>query len=148
MDMNESWFMDWYYSHASADEKRLHDRMSEFDDYFLDMRFEKGTKAYDLIKCQSKPTGSDEWIDVEAMRPDVLEYFSTTFIKTKVEELEGCCGYYNHQEQVLCVSPKYVDDDATVLHEMIHLFESIINELPLYVHFIEENTAYAFSAHE
>ena len=32
------------------------------------------------------------------------------------------------------VIPDYKDDDSVVLHEMIHLHEFVINELPLYFH--------------
>ncbi|MDE7177055.1 MAG: hypothetical protein K2O59_04505 [Lachnospiraceae bacterium] len=132
MIMDESKFMVWYHQEASAFERKLHDKLYEFEDYFRDMCFEQGTATYELIKCQSKY--NDLWIDDEAPRPNELEYFSYTFFKTSVEQLSNCEGYYNHEKQILCICPELVDNDATILHEMIHLHESVVNELPLYFH--------------
>ncbi|WP_329886773.1 hypothetical protein [Pseudoramibacter faecis] len=134
MNMDESFFMDWYYTQASEAERKLFDKMDEFSDLFEDMLFEPGTASYELIKCQSKSADSDEWRDDEAPRPESLEYFSYTFFKTKIESLDGREGYYDHQNQIICLSPEVAEDDATLLHEMIHLHESVINELPLYFH--------------
>lgn len=112
--MNDSDFMHWYYEEASPADKRLHDRLYEFDELFEDMRFEPRTLSYGLIKCQNKPTGSGEWEDDEAPRPEELEYFSYETIKTRVTELFDCEGYYSASEKLLCLDVKVGDDDATL----------------------------------
>lgn len=78
------------------------------------MRFEPRTLSYGLIKCQNKPTGSGEWEDDEAPRPEELEYFSYETIKTRVTELFDCEGYYSASEKLLCLDVKVGDDDATL----------------------------------
>lgn len=126
--------MNWYWSEATDEERRLHDKMGELDDCFLDMRFEPDTAPYKLIRCQSKIDESDEWFDDEAPRPEELEYFSYTFFKTRIVDLDDCLGCYNAAEQTLSVAPVAVGENSVLLHEMIHLHESMINELPLHYH--------------
>ena len=135
MTMDEGPFMEWFWSDAPSDEERqLVDKVGEYEDLFQDMLFEPGTASYELIQCKSKQEGSDEWVDDEVGRPDELAYFMTTFLKYKVEELNDMLGYYDHSEQLICVSPEGLKNDHTVLHEMIHVYESLINDLPLYYH--------------
>ena len=55
-------------------------------------------------------------------------YFSTTFLKYKVEELDGMLAYYDKNEQLICVSPEGLKNKHTVPHEMIHVYEDLINE--------------------
>lgn len=135
MNMDERPFWEWFRSDAPTDEERqLVEQVGEYEDYFQDMLFEPGTSTYELIQCKSKQEDSDEWIDDEVGRPDELAYFSTSFLKYKVEELNGMLGYYNKDEQLICVSPIALKNKHIVLHEMIHVYEDLINELPLYYH--------------
>ena len=41
---------------------------------------------------------------------------------------------YDHTTQTIYVSPDYVEDDAVLLHEMIHLHEHVIDGFPSYYH--------------
>ena len=132
MDMDDSWFLEWYHNEATAVERKIHEHFYDLDEYFEDMRFEPGTDTYFLVQCQSKREESGVWEEDEAPRPDGLKYFSYNYFKVKVEDLTDCGGYYNASEQLLCVPPDA--DDITILHEMIHMHESIINELPLFFH--------------
>ncbi len=135
MNMSEDRFFEWFWSNAPTDDERiLVDMVGDYEDYFQDMLFEPGTSTYELIQCKSKRADSDEWIDDEAPRPDELAYFTHTFLKYKVEDLEDMNGYYNHEEQLICVSPEGLRDKCTVLHEMIHMHEALINEMPMYFH--------------
>lgn len=135
MNMDESWYMEWYFTQATADEKRLVEKVGEFGCLFEDMTFQQGTSTYELLRCKSKPHDSDEWIDDAIEPPDELDYFSYTFFHFKVEPLEeDCYGIFSHADQTLTVAPQQLDDDGTILHEMIHLHEYVINDLPLYFH--------------
>lgn len=136
MNMDEGPFFEWFWSDAPTDEEReLVNQVGEYEDYFQDMLFEPGTSTYELIQCKSKQEGSDEWIDDEVGRPDELAYFSTTFLKYKVEELgDDMLAYYDKNEQLICVSPEGLKNKHTVPHEMIHVYEDLINELPMYYH--------------
>ena len=134
MIMDDSWYIDWYWNKATDNEKKLIKRVGEFDYLFKDMLFELGTSPYRLIQCQSKSQSADGWINDEAPRPDELVYFCYTYFHFKVESLSGCSGYFNPKEQILCVQREALDDDKVILHEMIHLHEYVINELPMYFH--------------
>lgn len=135
MNMDERPFFDWYWSGAATeDEIMLVDKVGEFEELFADMLFEPGTDTYNLIQCESQDPETGEWIADEVSRPAELAYFSTTFLKYKVEELDGMLGYYKPDEQLICVSPKGLRKDETILHEMIHVYEALINEQPMYMH--------------
>ena len=134
MRMDESHYMNWYWSEATPAEKRLVDKISEFGELFADMLFGPDSSTYELIKCQSKPQGSDVWIDDEVDLPEQLAFFSYTFFHYKVEKQESSYGYFDSSEQLLCIVPEKVEDDVVVLHEMIHLHEYVLNDLPLYYH--------------
>ena len=76
----------------------------------------------------------EEWVN-DLLRPDELAYFSYTYFKIRVEKLPpGYAGYYDKKEQLLCVTPEAITDDVVILHEMIHLHEGVINDLPFYFH--------------
>ena len=134
MKMDDSWYMEWYWTQATPDEKRLIDKVGGFEHLFEDMLFQEGTSTYELLQCKSKPHGSDEWIDDAIDPPDELNYFSYTFFHFKVEPLEGCDGVFSHADRTLTVTPEALENDSTILHEMIHLHEFVINDLPMYFH--------------
>ncbi len=137
MNMTEDGWLNWYAQEATEDERYLVDRACELDEpYFNDMTFEKGSPTYSLIECQSKSVNDDHWVDDVAPLPEELLYFQLTWFHWKVlpiDQIEGS-GYYDHKEQTLCVSREHLHDDRCILHELIHLHESVINELPLYFH--------------
>ena len=134
MKMDDSRYMNWYWNEATPEEKRLADKISEFGELFGDMLFEPDTTTYELIKCQSKPKDSDVWIDDEVDLPDQLAYFSYTFFLYKIAEQNGSYGYFDPSEQLICVIPEKTEDDIVILHEMIHLHEYVLNDLPMYYH--------------
>ena len=146
-------YPEWVQSATDA-EKLLYDKVYDFGEFFKDMLFEKGTAPYDLIRCQIRVSDADgdqatikqalakqlgdeqeEWVEDDLLRPDELAYFSYTYFKIRVEKLPpGYAGYYDKKEQLLCVTPEAITDDVVILHEMIHLHEGVINDLPFYFH--------------
>ena len=134
MDMNSTWFYDWLWSEASEDEKRLVNKIYDFEPLFCDMLFTKDSGSYELTQCKADLRGNGEWELVGMDLPDELEYFEYSWFHFKVKELSDCDGYYNHSEQTLLIKQAELDNDRTILHELIHLHESVINELPMYFH--------------
>lgn len=129
----EEQFFEWYNSEASDPEKVLAEKVMDFGELFTDMLFRPGTSAYELTKVSVEdPDGSQRCVGWGL--PEELESFDYTSYFYKVEELSDCDGYYNHADKTLCVAPDQVEVDATILHEMIHLHESVINDLPMYYH--------------
>ncbi len=134
MNMDNSWFPEWHEKIATPEEKRLYEKVYDFDSFFSDMLFQQESNTYKLIRCQSKQPGENVWEDDEIDLPDELSCFSYAFFHFKVEPLSNCGGYFDRQSQTLCIPPESLEDDKTILHELIHLHESVVNELPLYYH--------------
>lgn len=133
MNMDTNWWIEWITKIASEEEKRLVEKIEDFEEYFKDMLFEPDSIITDLTKCQFKE--KEQWVDSTIIRPEELEYFSINMFHYKVEETkESIGGFFDEKAQLLCISRKYIDDDATILHEMIHLHEFVINKLPMFYH--------------
>lgn len=106
--MSEYDFGYWYNYVATPQEKELANKIGEYEPLFEDMVFD-----------------SDEF---EFCIPDEIKYFDITQVQFKIEQLSESCGYYNHKDKVLCISPEYANDTPTILHEMIHIYEEFISE--------------------
>lgn len=108
MKTDDSWYMEWAMTDDHAEEKKLLDRMEDLGELFEDMLFRPDTSPYELIKCQSKPSGCDEWIDDEVPLPPEIEYFTYLWFHPQVEELDNCGGYFDEQGKVICLPPKSI----------------------------------------
>ena len=157
MKMENVWDGIWLSEQATNEEKQLINKVEDFGDYFNDMLFDPDSITYDFIKCQvelqktgeseetGKPEETVELKDDEFPIPNELKCFSYNFFHFKVEEMMGCDGKFNHQEQALYISPMFLErkedtedekkkKDSIILHELIHLHEFVINDLPLFYH--------------
>ena len=120
---------------ASQDDLLLQDRVYELEGYFVDMLFENGTETYKLAQVQAQMGGEGDWIDTALDLPDAMEYFSLGWFTYHVKELDdGAAGIFNGMEYSLSVSPRYLNDNSVILHEMIHLHEFVIDLHPLFFH--------------
>lgn len=118
---------------ATENDKQLFDKIGEFEEYFSDMVFDYDSITTRFLKCQYMYNG--EWKDGLISLPPELEYFSLDWFWFKVEELnDNKLGCFNCLEQSLTITPKELESNSTILHEMIHLHEYVIDELPLYYH--------------
>lgn len=133
MKMVNCWY-GWYQRCATAAEKQLIDKVCDSESLFEDMLFRQGTSTHALIQCQTKSLEGGEWRDDELPLPEELAYFGYEFFYFKVEPLDECDGMYNHSKQTLTIAPQALERDSVILHELIHLHESVINEFPLYFH--------------
>lgn len=135
MKMLTNEHFEWYWNEATPEEQKLNNRVDGFEEFFYDMTFHPGSCSYELIECVSTAVGSDEWVEDEAVLPDQLSFFTYEYFKFKVADLiPGAAGFFDPDEQLLCIGPEYVDNDIVILHEMIHLHEFVINDLPMYFH--------------
>ncbi len=136
--MDESWFAEWFFKQATDDEKKLYDRITDFAELFEDFLFERDTITYKLLQCQSQ-TKELQWEDDIMDLPDELSCFSYNFFHYKSGSLgknasEEYLGCFSEKTLTLTVSPRYLDNDGVILHEMTHLHEFVINQLPMYFH--------------
>ena len=136
VNKDDRWFMDWYWSEATEEQKRLHDRYMLFDEtLFGDMVFAEGSASRKLIEIKSKAVNSDSWLDDVMTLPDELEYYNSNWFKTQISDLEEhAMGQFDPVNQIITISPKAVDSDSVLLHEMIHAHEFVVNEMPMYFH--------------
>lgn len=129
----EGYGFDWYATQPE-NVKRLIERVEDFSDLFSDMTFEPGSITADFTALKAQ-IGDGDWVDADADRPDSLEYFTYEWFRFRIAELEeGTCGQFDQKNQIVTISPKYVDQDSTILHELIHLHEFVIDELPSFYH--------------
>ena len=77
---------------------------------------------------------SNEFVD-DVYRPEeVLDYFDYTWFHFNVSEPNVGEGEFCEADQTLTVSPAVLEDGITIPHELIHLHEFVINDLPMYYH--------------
>lgn len=122
------------YSTCSPAVRLLIDRIEEHAPLFSDMLFEPDSLTGKFIAVQEKGIDDSEWHDTVMDRPDQLEYFAYSWFLFGVEDLGGFLGTYSALEYKLTVSPKCIDQDDVILHEMIHLHEAVLDGLPTYYH--------------
>ena len=136
MHMDDRWFFDWYWGEATEEQKKLHDRDMLFEEtLFDDMVFAEGSSSRKLIEIKTKAENSNDWVDDVMSLPDELEYYNCNWFRTQIADLEGSAlGQFNGLNQTITISPKAIDSDSVLLHEMIHAHEFAVNELPMYYH--------------
>ena len=128
---NEESFFNWYNKVATPDDIALMERVENFSGLFEDMLFKSGTATHELIEAQ-RTDDSGNVITFGDTLAGPLEGFNYSCFRYKAEEPEHSDGFFDVQNSLLCVPLDA--DDSTVLHEMIHLHESVINDLPMYYH--------------
>lgn len=121
------------YHTASQDAKLLIHRVGEHEALFSDMLFEPDSLTGKFIAVQEKGINDDEWQDTFMDRPDQLEYFTYNWFVFEVEDIDSS-GLFSPLEYKLAIAPECIDRDDVILHEMIHLHESVIDGLPTYFH--------------
>ena len=131
MAVDQNTFFQWYNFEATPDDIALYERVDGYGNLFEDMLFRRGTSSYGWTKYQVK-NADGTWSEEGGYLPEELLYFDYSGFIYKAEELDNYSGVFNQEDQILCTSPNA--EDSTVLHEMIHLHEFVINELPMYWH--------------
>lgn len=101
---------------------------------FEDMLFSKGSITNQFIMVKRK-NESGEWVDRVGDLPPELCDFTYDWFDYHISDLEGTfAGCFNPGDQSLTIDTKYVDNESVILHEMIHLHEYVLNELPMFYH--------------
>ena len=133
--MNGIEFYKWYNEEATEQDKQLHDRLYDFEEYFADMLFEKDTVADSITRYHVEDLEGNDCGEESAIIPDELRCFSFDQIKTKCEDMpDNIAGSYDCKKRLLTVSTKAIHDDAVILHEMIHMYEDVLNRQPIFYH--------------
>ena len=133
-------FFEWYNTTANDEEKRLVDSVFEYsEEYFADFRFENGSAVSDFVEmCEYDDDGqSFDSSDPFSPHPDLL-YFDQTVLKSleyKVKYIDDeTAGMYSYLTHTLTISPEYLEKKDVLLHELIHIYEGVLDKLPKYYH--------------
>lgn len=117
---------EWF--NYTSDTSTLINKVYGFTDVFSDMLFRKDSITEKMVKCQF------DWGDHIIDLPFALSCFDYFMFRFSVESLEECDGRYEMWEQRLIISPDQLNNDSIILHEMIHLHESLLMTLPIFFH--------------
>lgn len=135
---NERNFQQWLWERASAEERQLYEIIVELsEEFFPDFRFESGTIIDDFIKAESSNDDGRTWFDETIDAPDVLPYFDDVILQTllyKVEPLANFSGCFDRSDLSITIIPEELDNRATILHELIHIYEFALDLLPKFYH--------------
>lgn len=106
---------------------------TEFFD-FGDMTFAEGTSTYDLLSVTIQSLdGEDEYEDSLPI-PEEIRYFDFEIPVEICDLPDGVLASFNPEEWKFTISPDHTEDDSVLAHELIHMFETLINKQPLYWH--------------
>lgn len=131
MNMNGKWFGQIW----TKEQEALIDLVYKNSELFEDMLFSKDTISHDYISIKSSCDGGKTWIDDTVDLPRELEYFSYDYFDFHVDKIEdSVMGCFNSKEQSITIDPNHLYDEPVILHEMIHLHEFVLNELPMFYH--------------
>lgn len=143
------WFPKWF-TGATQEEKTLYDKVYSFYELFGDMLFQPETKTYELLKVKAGPSISREengkiqiiakpdefqdreWEDELLLLPPEFQAFNYSCFHYAVKSLGTKSGCFDHQTLTLTVSPDELQNDHTILHEMIRMHEFVIRQVPEY----------------
>ena len=137
--------------------KALRKKMIDFAErYFDDMRLAQGSVVEKFFWVTLDKEENDDWViehkkeiengEIDGWKiengklchyelPDeVSRGLDVDNFCYVVDELdEGVCAQVNNEEHTVTVAPEYIEDDETLLHELIHVFEWF---------YCQENTPY------
>jgi len=117
----------------SHDEKRLFDLIHEYEEkYFCDFTFEKGSVVTPYLKCDFMY--DNEWVEEYAEPSHQLSSLTLACYRFMVEDVKmrdgsEAAGQANLKDRIITIPHKYIEDKTVVLHEMIHGYEGILNNV-------------------
>lgn len=116
----------------SEEDDLISDMVYENEELFEDMLFSPKSITGDYIKCQEMI--GEEWEDAVVDIPDDFRLFSYEYFIFKFDDLpKGVGGEYNLKTQTITLARGPIVE-SVLLHEMIHMYEQVVNEQPLFYH--------------
>lgn len=125
---NMEWDIEFgeYINSCTEADKLLCQKAYDYEDkgYFDEMMFKPGSIVSRFIECKVLADDGSYKTVYDSDEFSLL----TSFYQFYVTELENCGGLVKARERKVFIDPKYTDDQSTILHELIHVYEGIINE--------------------
>ena len=136
-EIGNKW-LNWYWGMATNKEKELCDLVSKYSQqYFSDFRFKHETIVAKYVSVNV--SGCNTYDDANPL----LQYFDEVVLssyqyKVKNFDDKDIIGQVNYKEHSITLIPKAIDDEdfgkPHILHEIIHIYEEVIDCLPKYYH--------------
>jgi len=106
----------------TEEEKRLWEKVVEYEnDYFEDFTLKPTSILHNLLVYEIQDeTGN--FVETSEDPPYMELSWNYDF---KIEDLDDCTGLCNKESRIITIDPKYTDDPAVLLHEMIHAYISL-----------------------
>ena len=119
MYRTEEEYFDWYNGPVDPAAKLLSEKVGDFSELFSEMIFEEGsiTNRYGEVELYNDYSDFGYWS-----------------IHYRVEHSETDDGSYNKEDHILTVTPEQFHEDHTILHEMIHVYENLLEETSMNRH--------------
>lgn len=92
--------------------------------YFRDMRFEDDRILHEF-------SDDDDLYESGFTGFPQIDHFTYNWYTFMIDDDLDCEGCFNSDGQVLCISSEHINEE-TILHEMIHLHESVLSSVPSY----------------
>lgn len=105
-------------------------RMGEFEEFFDDMRMERESICGPFVAAEAQREDGT-WEPETIPLPDELTYFSYDLFKLKLCKKKGSNkAQFYPGTGCFVITPEGLEDEKLVLHNMIHLHEWVLNQVP------------------
>ncbi len=116
---------DQWWGNRDADTHELHTQILQYEsEYFDDMRLkDSNLKKYTIA--------TDDYGNECSLEDLFNLYFDLEFNKYTytIMKLDDCAALCDSKDRTITFDPEYASDKATILHEMIHAYENIIDSV-------------------
>lgn len=105
-------------------------QMGEFEEFFDDMRMERESICGPFVAAEAQREDGT-WEPETISLPDELTYFSYDLFKLKLCKKKGSSkAQFYPGTGCFVITPEGLEDEKLVLHNMIHLHEWVLNQVP------------------
>lgn len=103
-----------------TEREKLLNKIDMFDSFFCDMAFLPGATTFEFIADKANTQEDNK-----------KQFHCYEWFNFKVEPLNNLSGCFEPQTHTIILPPESLEDNATILHEMINAYESVLDELPI-----------------
>jgi hypothetical protein len=111
----------YWWDNRTPDEMVLHYKILEYDDkYFDDMRLDPVSIVKEYLVFSYDGCGDEDSFDMNmGLEANYYRYF--------LKKFDNYTGIHDSEERTITIDPRFIEDKAVILHEMIHAHENIVN---------------------
>lgn len=120
---------EWYKNAADNEKELLQTILAYEKEYFDDMTFKPDSIMSPFVKYPVQDNNGVVSFNNFALPPDLssISHMNCRFYIGNIEK-DFTAGAWNKKEKTLTILPEYSKDKVTILHEMIHIYESALDK--------------------